>query len=102
MDSGGHDCGRHHLYCERRTMAISSLAVQAEAGEARGEVMMQKFLILLLLLSCVFALPMTADSDEQKLWVSLQYQYRGDRVLLIEDKETGTRCYAITNSIGFG
>jgi hypothetical protein len=38
------------------------------------------------------------EGAANKLWVSRQYQDHGDRVLFIEDLETGTRCYAVTNS----
>jgi len=34
----------------------------------------------------------------KKLWVSREYDEHGDRVLFVQDLETGTRCYAITNS----
>lgn len=55
---------------------------------------MKKLVIAVLIGAALFA---TAQGTE-KLWVSIQYRYLGDRVLFIEDKETGTRCYAIANN----
>lgn len=46
----------------------------------------------------VLTLGLSAFADgPHKLWVSIQYRARNDRVLFIQDLETGTRCYAITN-----
>lgn len=35
----------------------------------------------------------------EKLYVHIEYQEGRDRVLFIQDLETGTRCYAITNDV---
>jgi len=49
-------------------------------------------LVLLVLITWAVA------QNPQKLWVSIQYREHADRVIFIEDRETHTRCYAITNN----
>lgn len=55
---------------------------------------MKRFILatILLLLTGVMA------ADNEKLWVRVQYAKSGDRILFIQDLETGTRCYAITSN----
>lgn len=38
------------------------------------------------------------EPDVHKVWVHKEYDSHADRVYFIQDLETGTRCYAITNS----
>lgn len=56
--------------------------------------MKTKMLVALLAMAAVVAV---AQDQTKKLWVSIQSQYSNDRVIFIQDRETGTRCYAITN-----
>ena len=53
---------------------------------------MKKVLIFIVVL---LVSAMCFGQDLKKVWVSLQYEDNGFRVLYIEDRETGTRCYAI-------
>ena len=58
-----------------------------------------KWLLALIL----FMIPVCSAQEPKKLYVSLQYespyaQFTGiNQVLFIEDLETGTRCYAVSN-----
>jgi hypothetical protein len=51
--------------------------------------------VVVVLLTCAGYL--AAQYGGAKLWVHTEYRSESDRVLFIEDLETGTRCYAITN-----
>lgn len=55
-----------------------------------------KQIILAVILFATFSV--AVDTNE-KLWVSIQYSKSGDRVLFIQDLETGTRCYAVTSNL---
>jgi len=52
---------------------------------------------LIFFLFCLVGLGRATDNP-QKVWVSIQYDEHNDKVYFIQDLETGTRCYAITNS----
>jgi len=52
-----------------------------------------KLLILALLI-----VPVCFAQGDKKLYVQEAYEGGGNQVLFIQDLETGTRCYAITNS----
>jgi len=56
-----------------------------------------KKIIIIVSLIVVLVSGYLIGQSTQKLWVSIQYRSKGDRVLFIEDLETGTRCYAIAN-----
>lgn len=52
-----------------------------------------------ILATILFLLTGVMAADNEKLWVSVQYAKSGDRILFIQDLETGTRCYAITSNV---
>lgn len=55
---------------------------------------MKYLLVIVALIICCSCL---AD-EPHKLWVHSEYNQNSNEVLFIQDLETGTRCYAITNS----
>lgn len=52
-----------------------------------------KFLII-----CVLGAALMSATESSKLWVSIEDKSNHDRVIFIQDRETGTRCYAVTNN----
>jgi hypothetical protein len=56
---------------------------------------MKKLFVIVMLI--IIAVASVRAQSKPKLWVHKEYEEYGDRVLFIEDLETGTRCYAITN-----
>lgn len=41
---------------------------------------------------------LSAAANTGQMAVSIQYENNGDRLYLIQDLQTGTRCYAMTNA----
>lgn len=56
--------------------------------------MIKRVVIALLLF-----VPVCMGQEKGKLYIHIEYKEHGDRVIFIQDLETGTRCYAITNDM---